>query len=141
MMMPGIFKNDLFDDWMDFPFEKLLLNHEKNMMKTDIQEIDNGYEMDIDLPGFKKEDIHAQLTNGYLTISASKNLDKEEKDNNGRYIRHERYGGSMSRSFYVGDGVKETDIHAKFEDGILKLTIPKMDKKEIEQNNYIAIEG
>ncbi|MEY8354744.1 Hsp20/alpha crystallin family protein [Lachnospiraceae bacterium 54-53] len=149
MMMPSIFGENLFDDWMDFPFERSLFGeknplygkHGKNLMKTDVRETENGYEVDMDLPGFKKEEINAQLSGGYLTISASKGLDKEEKDKDGRYIRRERYAGSMSRSFYVGEGVKEQDIHAKFENGILKLVIPGKAGKAIEQNNYIAIEG
>ena len=149
MMMPSIFGENLFDDWKDFPFDRSFFGernppygkHEKNLMKTDVRETENGYEVDIDLPGFKKEEINAQLSDGYLIISASKGLDKEEKDKEGRYIRRERYAGSMSRSFYVGEGVKEEDIHGKFENGILKLTIPKVDAKEIAQNNYIPIEG
>ncbi len=149
MMMPSIFGENLFDDWMDFPFEKdffggknpLYGKHAKNMMKTDVRETENGYELDIDLPGFKKDEITAQLKDGYMTISASKGLDKDEKDKEGRYIRRERYAGAMSRSFYVGEGVTEEDIHAKYEDGILKLSVPKKDKKAVEQQKYISIEG
>lgn len=149
MMMPSIFGENLFEDWMDFPFERsffgernpLYGKNTKNMMKTDVRETENGYEVDIDLPGFKKEEISAQLSNGYLTISAAKGLDKEEKDKEGRYIRRERYAGSMSRSFYVGEGVKEQDIHAKFDNGILKLALPKKDENAVEQNNYIEIDG
>ena len=111
------------------------------MMKTDIRETDGSYELDIDLPGFKKDEIKAELNNGYLTVSAAKGLDKEEKNKNGEYIRRERYTGSMSRSFYVGDHLKEEDIKAKYEDGILKISVPKKDVKELEQNKYIAIEG
>ena len=149
MMMPSIFGENLFDDWMDFPFEKdffggknpLYGKHAKNMMKTDVRETEGGYELDIDLPGFKKDEITAQLKDGYMTISASKGLDKDEKDNEGRYIRRERYAGAMSRSFYVGEGITEEDIHAKFEDGILKLSVPKKDRKTVEQQKYISIEG
>mgnify|MGYP003256602378 FL=1 len=149
MMMPSIFGENLFDDWMDFPFEKdffggknpLYGKNAKNMMKTDVRETENGYELDIDLPGFKKDEITAQLKDGYMTISASKGLDKDEKDKEGRYIRRERYAGAMSRSFYVGEGVTEEDIHAKYEDGILKLSVPKKDKKAVEQQKYISIEG
>ena len=149
MMMPSIFGENLFDDWMDFPFEKdffggknpLYGKHAKNMMKTDVRETENGYELDIDLPGFKKDEITAQLKDGYMTISASKGLDKDKKDKEGRYIRRERYAGAMSRSFYVGEGVTEEDIHAKYEDGILKLSVPKKDKKAVEQKKYISIEG
>lgn len=110
-------------------------------MKTDVKEVENGYEVAMDLPGFKKEDISAKLENGYLTITAFKGLDKDEKNEEGKYIRRERYSGSCSRSFYVGDGVTEEDIKARFEDGILKLDIPKKDAEKIEQKKYISIEG
>ena len=134
MMMPSIFGENLFDDFMnDFPFEKhffgernpLYGKHAKNIMKTDVKETDNSYELDIDLPGFKKEDINVQLDNGYLTIAASKSLEKEDEHEKSHYIRQERYSGSMSRSFYVGNDVKQEEIHAKYEDGILKLAVPK----------------
>ena len=148
MMMPSILGENLFDEWMNFPFERdffgernpLYGKHAKNMMKTDVRENENTYELDVDLPGFKKEEINANLENGYLTITADKSLEKDKPDNKGRYIRQERYSGSMARSFYVGDSVKETDIHAKFEDGILKLSIPKNDIKYIERSNNIQIE-
>jgi len=145
MLMPSIFGENLFDDWMDFSFpsiEKALYgNRSQNTMKTDVKETDNGYELDIDLPGFKKDEVNAQLENGYLKIEASKNLNNDEKDKNGKYIRRERYAGTMSRCFYVGDSVSQEDIHAKFEDGILKLSIPKKDPKKVEEKKYIAIEG
>lgn len=150
MLMPSIFGENLFDDyWMDFPFEReffgrrnpLYGKNEKNLMKTDVKEVENGYEVAMDLPGFKKEDISAKLENGYLTITAFKGLDKDEKNEEGKYIRRERYSGSCSRSFYVGDGVTEEDIKARFEDGILKLDIPKKDAEKIEQKKYISIEG
>ena len=153
MMMPSIFGENLFDDWMDFPFDDdfdkyffgkknpLYGKHAKNMMKTDVKETDSSYEVDIDLPGFKKDEINAKLENGYLTISAAKGLDKDEKDKKGKYIRKERYAGAMSRSFYVGDAVTQEDIKAKYEDGILKLAIPKKDAKAVENKSYIAIEG
>ena len=145
MLMPSIFGENLFnDDWMNFSFpevdKELYGKHAGNVMKTDVRETDSGYEVDIDLPGFKKDEINAQLDNGYLTISASKGLDKEEKNKEGKYIRKERYAGAMSRSFYVGDEIKQEDIHAKFENGILQLSIPKKEAKAIAQNNYIAIE-
>lgn len=145
MLMPSIFGEDVFDDWMDFSFpdidRKLYGKHAKNVMKTDIRETDNGYEAVIDLPGFKKDEIEVQLENGYLTISAAKALDKDETDKQSRYLRRERYAGSVSRSFYVGDGITEKDIHGKFEDGILKLDIPKAEAKAVEQKKRIAIEG
>ena len=146
MLMPSIFGENLFnDDWMDFGFPEvdkaLYGKHANNVMKTDVKETDTGYEVDIDLPGFKKDEINAQLDNGYLTISAAKGLDKDEQDKNGKYIRKERYAGSMSRSFYVGEGVTQDDIKAKYEDGILRLVVPKKDNKAVENNRYIAIEG
>lgn len=146
MLMPSIFGENLFnDDWMDFGFPEvdkaLYGKHASNVMKTDVKETDTGYEVDIDLPGFKKDEINAQLDNGYLTISASKGLDKEEKDKKGKYIRKERYAGAMSRSFYVGENVTQEDIKAKYEDGILRLTVPKKEAKAVEDKKYIAIEG
>ena len=111
------------------------------MMKTDIREHDAGYELDIDLPGFKKDEINVELENGYLTISATKGLDKDEQDKKGKYIRRERYAGAMQRSFYVGDEVTQEDIKAKFEDGILRLSIPKKDAQAVETKKTIAIEG
>ncbi len=146
MLMPSIFGENLFnDDWMDFGFPEvdkaLYGKHAGNVMKTDVKETDTGYEVDIDLPGFKKDEINARLENGYLTISAAKGLDKDEQDKNGKYIRRERYAGSMSRSFYVGEGVTQDDIKAKYEDGILRLAVPKKDNKAVEANRYISIEG
>ncbi len=145
MLMTSIFGEILFDDWMDFSFpdidKALYGKHAKNEMKTDVRETEDGYELDIDLPGFKKDEVTAQLDNGYLTIQASKGLDKEQKDKKGKYIRKERYAGSMSRSFYVGDAITEEDVHAKYEDGILKLSVPKKEAKAVEQTKHIAIEG
>ncbi len=140
MMMPSIFGESLLSNWMDFPIDRSVFGT-KEFMKTDVKEVDNGYELDIDLPGFQKDEIKARLTDGYLTITAARGENKEEKDKDGRYIRRERYSGSMSRSFYVGNAVKEEDIRARFENGILKLSVPKIKKTEIEQNNYISIEG
>ena len=147
MLMPSIFGENLFnDDWMDFSFpdvDKMLYGkHAKNVMKTDVKETDNSYEVDIDLPGFKKDEIEAKLEDGYLTISASKGLDKEEKnEKDGKYIRKERYSGAVSRSFYVGDELKQEDIKAKYEDGILKLSVPKKEPEKVETTKHIAIEG
>ena len=149
MLMPSIFGENLFDEMMNFPFESefygkrnpLYGKREKNLMRTDVKETDGTYEVAIDLPGFKKEDISAKLEDGYLTVSATKSLDKDENDQKGTYIRRERYVGSCSRSFYVGEAVTQDEIHAKFEDGILKLSVPKKEKKQIEQQKHIMIEG
>lgn len=151
MMMHDIFGEDLFDDFMDdfaFPAfpdtEKALYGkHAKNLMKTDVKETDTEYELIIDLPGFKKEDVKASLENGYLTIQASKGLDKDEQEKKtGKYIRRERYAGTCARSFYVGDDITQDEIKGNFKHGILRLTIPKKDAKPaVEQTNYIAIEG
>ena len=149
MYMPSIFGENLFDDWMHFPFEDeffskknpLYGKHAKNLMKTDVRETKGSYELDIDLPGFKKDEIKLQLKDGYLTVNAAKGLDKDEKNEEGKYIRRERYAGTMSRSFYVGTTVQTEDIKAKFEDGILKLSVPKKDPKAVEDKSFIAIEG
>ena len=157
MLLPSIFGEDLFDDWMDFPFddrfEKKLdkeLYGRKNpvfgknaarIMKTDVREKKDGYELDVDLPGFRKDQIKIELENGYLTISAEKGLDKDE-DKEGRYIRRERFSGSCRRTFYVGEKLEQSDIKASFKHGILKLTIPKKEETpEVEENKYISIEG
>ena len=148
MLLPSIFGENLFDDMMNFDFDKefermgrpLYGKHAQNMMKTDVRESEKSYELDIDLPGFSKDEITVQLENGYLSISAAKGLDKDQENKDGKYIRRERYAGSMSRTFYVGDALTQNDIHAKFEDGILRLTVPKKEPAKIEQNKYIAIE-
>ena len=143
MLMPSIFGERLFDNFMDdfdFPVWNSKSTAGAHSMRTDVKETENGYELDIDLPGFKKEDVKAQLKNGYLTINATTNNNNDQKDENGKYIRRERFYGSMSRSFYVGENVTEDDIHAKFSDGILRLTVPKK-TKEIPQDKYISIEG
>ena len=148
-MLPSIFRDNLFDDMFDFDdFDKefnrmmrpLYGKHAQNMMKTDVRETDNSYELDIDLPGFKKDEIKVELDNGYLSISAAKGLDKDEEKKDGKYIRRERYAGAMNRTFYVGDNLTQQDIQAKFEDGILKISVPKKDVQQIEQNKYNAIE-
>ena len=147
-MLPGIFGENLFDEFFADPFgltrgsevsDHLYGKNAKNLMKTDIREKDSGYELDIDLPGFKKDDLNIDLSNGYLTIQAAKGLDKDEQDKDGRYIRRERYAGSMSRSFYVGD-VKPEEVSAKFEDGILRLDLPKAGQRRLPENNRICIE-
>ena len=154
MLMPSIFGENLFDDFFgDFPFyyDKDMKNVEKKLygrkashvMKTDIKETDNGYELVVDLPGFTKDEVQATLENGYLTISAEKGLDKDEKEKEtGHYIRKERYAGACSRSFYVGEDVEQTDIKAEFKHGILTLFVPKKEAKPaVEQKKTIAIEG
>lgn len=140
MLMPSIFNDSLFDDFFDFNYPTFRYDTTE-LMKTDIKETDNGYEVTMNLPGVKKEDVKAELKDGYLTIQASSNTSKDEKDNDGRYIRRERYAGTCSRSFYVGDAVTQEDIKAKFENGTLTLDIPKKDAKPaVEQKKYISIE-
>ena len=154
MLMPSIFGENLFDDFFgDFPFyyddramkdteKKLYGRRASHIMKTDIKETEGSYELDIDLPGFKKDEISAELKDGYLTVSAAKGLDKDEEDKKGHYIRQERYSGAMSRTFYVGEDVKQEDIKAKFENGILSLSVPKpVEQKKVETSKHIAIEG
>lgn len=137
MLMPSIFNDNLFDDFFDFNYPTFRYDTTE-LMKTDIKETDNGYEVTMNLPGVKKEDVKAELKDGYLTIQASSNTSKDEKDNDGRYIRRERYAGTCSRSFYVGDAVTQEDIKAKFENGTLTLDIPKKDAKPaVEQKKYI----
>ena len=143
MMMPS-----LFDDWMMDPFERSFFvkrrpepakRPQMPTMKTDIRELESAYALDIDLPGFKKEDLQVQLEKGYLTIGATKST--ETKEGEGKYIRRERYQGQCARRFYVGEALQPEDIHAKFEDGILTVTVPKAEAKAIEQKKLIAIEG
>ncbi len=146
-MLPSIFGGNLFDEFFDDSFDRTFFGgrnplygkREKNLMKTDVREVENHYEVDIDLPGFKKDEVNVELQDGYLTVSASKGLDKDEKDKEGRYIRQERYSGTCSRTFYVGD-LKKEDISAKYEDGILRLTLPKAEEKALPANNRIMIE-
>ena len=155
MMMPSIFGENLFDSFFDdsFPFfynDKDLKKAEKKlygrkgdrMMKTDIREKADGYELLVDLPGFKKEDVTGEVKDGYLIIKASTKNSKDEKDAKGKYIRKERYEGSCNRSFYVGDAITQDDIKAKFEDGVLKISVPKKEAKpQVEEKKFIAIEG
>ena len=148
MYMPSIFGESLFDNM--FPFDEKFFTEKKDplygknvsrLMKTDVRETEKTYELDIDLPGFKKDEIQIELKDGYLTVSAEKGLDEDEEDKKGKYIRKERYAGAMSRSFYVGEGVTQEDIKAKYEDGILRLSVPKKEAKAVENKKYIAIEG
>lgn len=154
MLMPSIFGENLFDDFMsDFSLfddsdlrkiEKKLYGHNaKHLMKTDIKETDSGFELEMDLPGFKKDEIKISLDNGYMTISAAKGLDQDEKEKkSGKYIRKERYAGACERSFYVGEDVTEEDIKGEFKHGILKLFVPKKEPKQAaEEKKYITIEG
>ena len=147
-MLPAIFNENLFDDFFDDRFmmpsvfgknDPLYGKNAKNVMKTDVRETENTYELDIDLPGFKKEDVSLKLDDGYLTRGAVKSREKESGNGkDGKYIRRERYEGQCSRSFFVGKGVQARDVSAKFEDGILKVSVPKTAQPEV--NNYIAIE-
>lgn len=143
MLMPSIFRENLLDDFWGRPYR--LHGYESGvneMMKTDVKETDQGYEMTMNLPGIKKENVKAELKEGYLTISAASDSENDEKDKDGKYIRRERYYGSCSRSFFVGEEVTQEDIKAKFEDGTLKLTIPKKEAKPVvEENHFIEIEG
>jgi HSP20 family molecular chaperone IbpA len=147
MLMPSIFGESLVDDFFDgFGRPSREGKHfgvpTTSVMRTDIREDGKGFELDIDLPGFKKEDVKAQLKDGYLTISAENSQSSDEKDDDGKYIRRERFFGTCSRSFYVGEDITEEDIKAKFENGILKISVPKKEAKPVEEKDkYISIEG
>ena len=151
MLYPSIFNESLFDDLMSVEFpsfadfgnidKKLYGKRAAQVMKTDVNETEAGYEVDIDLPGFKKDEITLSLENGYLIVSAAKGLDQDSKDKKGKFIRQERYAGAMQRSFYVGENVTEEDIKAKFEDGVLKLDIPKKEAAKVPEKKTIMIEG
>ena len=145
-MLPSIFGENLFDDFFTDPFgmmprgnDPLYDKHARNMMKTDVRELDNTYELDMDLPGFKKDEITVDLKNGYLTVQAAKGLDKDQQGHAGNYIRRERYAGVCSRSFYVGDTLRPEDIGAKYEDGILRLSVPKAAKRELPESTSITV--
>ena len=148
-MMPSLFGENLFDEFFDDDFPMIPMRsirnplygkNAKNLIKTDVRETDNTYELDIDLPGFKKDEVQLDLKDGYLTISAAKGLDKDQEDKKGKYIRQERYAGACSRSFFVGEGIEPRDVSAKFEDGILRVSLPKQVKKELPRNSTITIE-
>jgi len=149
MLMPSIFGENLFDDWFDFPEfrdfgnveKKLYGRHADRLMKTDVHEFEDHYEVDIDLPGFRKDEITLELEKGYLKVSAAKGLDKDEKTKKGKLIRQERYAGAMQRSFYVGEHLTEEDIKAAFEHGVLNLTIPKKEAVKLPEKKTIMIEG
>lgn len=147
-MMPSIFGENLFDEFFDDDFPMIPMRsirnplygkNAKNLMKTDVRETDNTYELDVDLPGFKKDEVQLDLKDGYLTISAAKGLDKDQEDKKGKYIRQERYAGSCSRSFYVGEDVEPDQISAKFESGILQISVPKAVKR-LPRNSSITID-
>ena len=153
MFMPSIFGENLFDDFFT-PFyyddkdekkaEKKLYGHRaQNLLRTDIKETKEGYELVIDVPGFKKDEVKVALKDGYLTVSAAKGLDQDEQEKEtGRYIRRERYAGACQRSYYVGEDITEEDIKAEFKHGILKLFVPKKEAKPaVEEKKYITIEG
>lgn len=154
MFMPSVFSdgddvmnemmNEWGNDWNRSFFGKrnpLFGKRARNLMKTDVKETDGGYELEVDLPGFKKDEVKLQLSDGYLTISAEKGLDKDE-EKHGRLIRQERYEGAMQRSFYVGDGLTEDDVKASFANGVLKISLPKAAaKKALPEESYIEIEG
>ena len=148
MLMPSIFGESLFDDWFD-DFDRQMQHMDRRLygrnakreMKTDVREKEDGYEIDMDLPGFKKDQVELTLENGYLTVTANKGFDKDEKDKQGRMIRQERYAGSMQRSFYVGDNMTEEDVKARFEDGVLHLDLPKKDARKVPEKKTICIEG
>ncbi len=146
-MLPSIFGENLFDEFFGNAFDDYMKDtqralygkHSKNLMKTDVKETEESYEVDIDLPGFQKDEVSLDLKNGYLTVSAAKGLDKDEEDKKGRYIRQERYAGSCSRSFYVGD-IRPEDIKAKYEAGVLRLSVPKENTRKLPENSRILIE-
>ena len=147
MLMSGLFGEDLFDEFMGLPARELANidrqlygKHAQNLMKTDVHENETDYEMDMDLPGFKKDQIKINLENGYLTIEASKEHDSEKKKH-GKVIRQERYEGSMQRSFYVGENITEDEIKASFKHGVLNLTVPKEEKEKLPEKKQILIEG
>ena len=146
-MLPSIFGENLFDDFFGDPFgmmprgrDPLYGKHAKNLMRTDVRETEDTYELDVDLPGFKKDEVTLELKNGVLTIQAVKGLDKDETDKKGKYIRQERYAGSCSRSFYVGEDVEAGEAAARFENGILQLSIPKKEHKQLPKNSTIQIQ-
>ena len=166
MLMPSIFRENLLDDFFGYPFRKYSYGEDMNeMMKTDVKDTENGYEVTMNLPGVKKENVKAELKDGYLTVSGSKEVtskdmpeenqkdattaeaDASKKDAKAeqktvKYIRQERYSGNVSRSFYVGENLEEKDIHAKFENGTLTLTFPKeLEKKAVEEKHFVSIEG
>ena len=149
--LPTVFGENLLDVFDDFdrdffrgfgrPEHVLYGKNASRLMKTDVKETDEGYEVDVDLPGFNKDEIKLDLNNGYLTISTEKSLNKENKENKGKMLRQERYVGTMQRSFYVGGSITEEDIKAKYENGVLSLMIPKKEARKVPEKKQILIEG
>ncbi|MGI6177245.1 MAG: Hsp20/alpha crystallin family protein [Eubacterium sp.] len=141
MLFPTVFRNDFFDDFNDFMDFPTRNDFRHDLMKSDVKDEGDHFELEMDLPGFKKEDVKIQLKDGVLNITASSKVSNDEKDENGKYIRRERFQGTCTRSFYVGEDVKDSDIKAKFANGVLTVNVPKnAEKPEIEENKYIAIE-
>lgn len=147
MLVPSIFNNNFVDSFFNDSFDRMFDDMFRTpfgtgiaAMSTDVQDLGDSYEMEMELPGYAKEDLKADLKNGYLTITAQHSSDNDEKDENGKFVRRERYTGHCQRSFYVGEGVKQEDIKASFENGVLKLVIPKKDAPAVEEQKYIAIE-
>lgn len=149
--LPTVFGENLMDMFDDFDRSffrgfgnadrALYGKHAQNMMKTDVRETNEGYEVDVDLPGFSKDEIHLELNRGYLTISTEKSLEKRDEEKNGKLLRQERYSGVMQRSFFVGDAIREEDVKASYENGVLHLMIPKKDAAKVPERKTIMIEG
>ena len=148
MLLPSVFGENLFDEWFNFPDfrdvdrteRKLYGKHADRLMKTDVHEHDDHYEVDIDLPGFSKDESDLELKEGYLTVSAAKGVDKDKTDRKGKVIRQERYAGAMQRSFYVGENLTEEDIKASFKNGVLSLNVAKKDQPKLPEKKTIAID-
>ena len=147
--LPTVFGENLMDAFDDFDLFRgfgnvdraLYGKHAQNVMKTDVKETDDGYEVDVDLPGFKKDEIHLELKDGYLAISAEKSLEKDKENKQGKMLRQERYSGVMQRSFYVGGNITEEDIKASYESGVLHVIIPKKEALKAPEKKTILIEG
>ncbi|MDD6373989.1 MAG: Hsp20/alpha crystallin family protein [Bifidobacteriaceae bacterium] len=147
-MLPTVFGGNIFDDFFADPFFRTATNGQsstrtlpQSLMNTDVRESDTAYTVDMDLPGYNKGDIQVDLNNGYLNVTAKRETDKDQKDDNGKYLRRERYYGTCTRSFYVGEDIKRDDIKATYTNGILSLSIPKKNAQEVEDSHRIAIEG
>ena len=149
--LPTVFGENLMDVFDDFDRNffrgfgnidhTLYGKHAQHMMKTDVKELEDSYEVDVDLPGFKKDEIHLELNNGYLTISSEKTLEKDNEGKKGKMLRQERYSGVMQRSFFVGEHLTEEDIKASYDSGVLHVIIPKKDAPKAPEKKTILIEG